>query len=142
MRISQYGFVCLFFCETNCNKINSQGHALKKSKSGQKSGRSKGWQVTRLFGRMMKSRCLLKTITIEYKVGKTSQNVDCGSYQTNFFTILHFRFILGVFSGRGRLDPIMHTYIHTYFIWCLIHCTSTILQINLQLENFLILKVN
>ena len=24
-----------FFCETNCNKINSQGHALKKSKSGQ-----------------------------------------------------------------------------------------------------------
>ena len=36
--LSTVSFV--FFCETNCNKINSQGHALKKSKSGQKPGRS------------------------------------------------------------------------------------------------------
>ena len=30
-------------------------------------------------------------------------------------------------------------YIHTYFIWCLIHRTSTLFQINLQFDNFLTL---
>ena len=45
-------------------------------------------------------------------------------------------------SIREFLFVVLHTYILTYFIWCLIHSTSTIVQINLQYDNFLTFRVN
>ena len=41
----------------------------------------------------------------------------------------------------ARFISLVHTHINTYFIWCLIHCTLTILQINLQFDNFLTVRV-
>ena len=64
--------------------------------------------------------------------------VEKNCSQGGQYTLLYIRYSTYCSQG-GQYTPF--TYIHTY-IWCLIHRTSTYLQINLQLYTFLALRVN
>ena len=48
--------------------------------------------------------------------------------------------VKGRYERAKKFCVHLHTYIHIYFIWCLIHRTSTLFQINLQLTIFSMLS--